>query len=137
MWTTVTSDSKQITDYQFRRVTIDLGRGDMQQGTLPCQDMEDFLGGIGRAFKLLGGYEVTDDAAECGVAGVSGIRMQRAGSREAVRDRPHHRSRKEIARTDSLLFGQYSCDSGCSLLSGLVATEQLCVRGGIYTASRC
>ena len=60
MWTTVTSDIKQITDYQFRRVTIDLGRGDIRQDTLPCQDMEDFLGGIGRSFKLLGDYEVTD-----------------------------------------------------------------------------
>src|SRR5947208_16731725 len=60
MWTTVTSDSKQITDYQFRRVTIDLGRGDIRQDTLPCRDMEDFLGGIGRSFKLLDAYEVTD-----------------------------------------------------------------------------
>src|SRR5262249_18032913 len=60
MWTTVTNDIKQITDYQFRRVTIDLGRGDIAQDALPCQDMEDFLGGIGRSFKLLGDYEVTD-----------------------------------------------------------------------------
>ena len=59
MWTTVTNDTKQITDYQFRRVTIDLGRGDMHQDTIPCQDMEDFLGGIGRSFKLLGDYAVT------------------------------------------------------------------------------
>ena len=63
MWTTVTSNTKQITDYQFRRVTIDLGRGDMHQENIPCQDMEDFLGGIGRSFKLLGDYEVTDALA--------------------------------------------------------------------------
>src|SRR5262250_3730432 len=63
MWTTITSDIKQITDYQFRRVTIDLGRGEIQQDTIPCQDMEDFLGGIGRSFKLLGDYEVTDALA--------------------------------------------------------------------------
>src|ERR1044072_4758420 len=27
---------------------------------MACQDLEDFLGGIGRSFKLLGAYEVTD-----------------------------------------------------------------------------
>src|ERR687887_633544 len=60
MWTTVTSDMKQPADYQFRRVTIDLGRGDIQQEDVSCQDLEDYLGGIGRSFKLLGAYEVTD-----------------------------------------------------------------------------
>ena len=60
MWTTVTSDMKQPADYQFRRVTIDLGRGDIHQDSVSCQDLEDFLGGIGRSFKLLGAYEVTD-----------------------------------------------------------------------------
>jgi aldehyde:ferredoxin oxidoreductase len=60
MWTTVTSDIKQPTDYQFRRVMIDLGRGDIQQDNVSCQDLEDFLGGIGRSFKLLGAYAVTD-----------------------------------------------------------------------------
>src|SRR5918912_809431 len=60
MWTTVTSDMKQPADYQFRRVTIDLGRGDFRQEDVSCRDLEDFLGGIGRSFKLLGTYEVTD-----------------------------------------------------------------------------
>ena len=60
MWTTVTSDMKQPADYQFRRATIDLGRGDIHQENVSCQDLEDFLGGIGRSFKLLGAYEVTD-----------------------------------------------------------------------------
>lgn len=60
MWTTVTSAVKQVTDYQFCRVTIDLGRGEMRQEHVPCADLEDFLGGIGRAFKILGGYEVTE-----------------------------------------------------------------------------
>ena len=27
---------------------------------LSCQDLEDFLGGIGRSFKLLGDHHVTD-----------------------------------------------------------------------------
>ena len=51
---------KQPADYQFRRVTIDLGGGDIHQEHVSCQDLEDFLGGIGRSFKLLGAYEVTD-----------------------------------------------------------------------------
>src|SRR5262249_15438899 len=60
MWTTVTSDIKQPTDYQFRRVTIDLEHQDIRQDNVPCQDLEDFLGGIGRSFKLLSAYEVTE-----------------------------------------------------------------------------
>jgi aldehyde:ferredoxin oxidoreductase len=60
MWSVTTSDTKHITDYQFRRVTIDLARQSVCQETIACQDMEDFLGGIGRSFKLLGTYEVSD-----------------------------------------------------------------------------
>lgn len=63
MWTTVTSDTKRITDYQFRRVTVDLRRQESRQEALPCQDLEDFLGGIGRSFKLLGQYDVADALA--------------------------------------------------------------------------
>lgn len=54
MWTNVTRDTKHVTDYQFRRVTIDLGCEDIRQEVVACQDLEDFLGGIGRSFKLLG-----------------------------------------------------------------------------------
>jgi hypothetical protein len=46
MWTTVTSDKKHITDYQFRRATIDLERGDTQQDNVACQALENFLGDI-------------------------------------------------------------------------------------------
>jgi hypothetical protein len=60
MWTAVTSDTKHITDYQCRRVTIDLARQDLRQEVIACQDMEDFLGGIGRSFKFLDDYEVND-----------------------------------------------------------------------------
>ena len=60
MWTTVTSGIKQPTDYQFRRATIDLEHQDIRQDDVPCQDIEDFLGGIGRSFKLLDAYEVPD-----------------------------------------------------------------------------
>jgi hypothetical protein len=51
-----TQEAKQITDYQFRRCTINLDRGEFVFEGLSCQDLEDFLGGIGRSFKLLGNY---------------------------------------------------------------------------------
>jgi aldehyde:ferredoxin oxidoreductase len=60
MWTTTTSDLKHVTDYHLRRVTIDLEGGDIRQETVACQDLDDFLGGIARAFKLLAHYEVQD-----------------------------------------------------------------------------
>ena len=40
MWTNVTNNTKHVTDYQFHRVTIDLGREEMSQETVACQDME-------------------------------------------------------------------------------------------------
>jgi aldehyde:ferredoxin oxidoreductase len=55
-----TQDAKEITDYRFRRCTIHLDRGEFVLEEFPCQDVEDFLGGIGRAFKLLGNYQVAD-----------------------------------------------------------------------------
>jgi aldehyde:ferredoxin oxidoreductase len=63
MWTTVSSNTKQITDYHFCRVTIDLSSADIRQDAVACQDMEDFFGGIGRSFKLLDHYDVTDPFA--------------------------------------------------------------------------
>jgi aldehyde:ferredoxin oxidoreductase len=55
-----TQEAKQITDYQFRRCTIHLDHGEFVFEELSCQDLEDFLGGIGRSFKLLGNYHVTN-----------------------------------------------------------------------------
>lgn len=60
MWTTATRNNKQVTDYLLRRVTIDLEREDIRQEVVPCQDLDDFLGGIARSFKLLGAYTVHD-----------------------------------------------------------------------------
>ena len=60
MRTSVTSDVKQLTDYRFRRVRIDLDQGRIEQEETACADVEDFLGGIGRAFKSLGEYDVSD-----------------------------------------------------------------------------
>jgi aldehyde:ferredoxin oxidoreductase len=60
MWSDVTQETKQVTAYQYRRCTIQLDRGEWTFEDLPCGDVEDFLGGIGRSFKLLGNYRVAD-----------------------------------------------------------------------------
>jgi aldehyde:ferredoxin oxidoreductase len=60
MWSDTSQEAKQITDYRYRRCTIRLDRGECAFDELSCQDLEDFLGGIGRAFKLLGNYRVTN-----------------------------------------------------------------------------
>jgi aldehyde:ferredoxin oxidoreductase len=60
MWSDLSQEAKQITDYRFRRCTIHLDRGEFSFEELPCEDMEDFLGGIGRSFKLLGNFPVTN-----------------------------------------------------------------------------
>ena len=60
MWTTATGDTKHVTDYFLRRVTIDLEREDIRQEAIACQDLDDFLGGIARSFQLLAHYEVQD-----------------------------------------------------------------------------
>ena len=60
MWSDTSQEAQQFTDYQFRRCTIRLDQGESTFEELPCQDLEDFLGGIGRSFKLLSDYRVTD-----------------------------------------------------------------------------
>ena len=60
MRTSVTSDPKQLADYRFRRVRIDLGEARIEQEEIACADAEDFLGGIGRAFKSLAEHDVSD-----------------------------------------------------------------------------
>ena len=63
MWTEATHETKQITDYRYHQVAVDLTTGDIRHADLACQDMEDFLGGIGRSFKLLAEHDVTDALA--------------------------------------------------------------------------
>jgi aldehyde:ferredoxin oxidoreductase len=60
MWSDTSRDTHQVTDYRFRRCTIHLEQGNCTFEELPCRDVEDFLGGIGRSFKLLGDYQVAD-----------------------------------------------------------------------------
>ena len=60
MWTDTISETKQIPDYRFRRVDLNLTTGEIRQTSPTCDDMEDFLGGIGRSFKILADYDVND-----------------------------------------------------------------------------
>ena len=60
MWTNVTHATKDVTDYQFRRLVVDLGHEHIQQEVVPCRDLDDFLGGMGRAFRVLEHYDVED-----------------------------------------------------------------------------
>ena len=60
MWTTASNATKQVTDYQFRRLSVDLGQEQIHEEVVPCRDLDDFLGGMGRAFRLLADFDVDD-----------------------------------------------------------------------------
>ena len=46
MWTTASNATKQVTDYQFRRLSVDLGQEQILEEVVPCRDLDDFLGGM-------------------------------------------------------------------------------------------
>lgn len=50
---------RQPADVLYCRATVDLSRGEVHLAELPCADWEDVLGGIGRGFKFLRDYRVT------------------------------------------------------------------------------
>lgn len=53
-----------VTDYAFTRVHFDVSRGAViKREELPVQDDMDFLGGVGRSFKIVAEYDVTDPFA--------------------------------------------------------------------------
>ena len=52
--------SKQITDFTFHRYHIDLTTQSVRVEDVQCQDLEDVLGGIARAFKSLMDLGVED-----------------------------------------------------------------------------
>jgi hypothetical protein len=58
MQTNVTIEGKQISDYQFSRLSINLSSGEIDQDIVACDDIEDFLGSIRRSFKLLANFDV-------------------------------------------------------------------------------
>lgn len=55
---------EQVTDYAYTRIAFDLSQGAVTSSRdLPVQDDMDFLGGIGRTFKIAAEYDVTDPFA--------------------------------------------------------------------------
>jgi aldehyde:ferredoxin oxidoreductase len=60
MWCDTTREVKEVTDYNYRRCTISLDRGEFAYEDLTCQDAEDFFGGIGRSFKALAACRIAD-----------------------------------------------------------------------------
>jgi aldehyde:ferredoxin oxidoreductase len=60
MWTNITNANKRPSDYQLRRLHVDLSNGAIRQEEVFCQDLDDFLGGVSRAFRLLAQYDVQE-----------------------------------------------------------------------------
>ena len=60
MWTDAKNGNNAPTDYKYRSATVDLTAGSITIEEKPCADLEDFLGGIGRIFKVLGHHDVSD-----------------------------------------------------------------------------
>ncbi|MDE2729479.1 MAG: hypothetical protein OXI19_15755, partial [Gemmatimonadota bacterium] len=53
-----------VTDYSYTRIEYDLAEGrEVSVEDHRVQDDMDFLGGIGRSFKILSGYDVSDPFA--------------------------------------------------------------------------
>ncbi|MBI4550855.1 MAG: aldehyde:ferredoxin oxidoreductase [Candidatus Latescibacteria bacterium] len=55
--------SLTFSDFAYRRATVDLTNQTSRIEERRCEDMEDFMGGIARAFKFLARYEVRDPYA--------------------------------------------------------------------------
>lgn len=53
-------DLRSVSDYSVGRYRIDLTTGELRWEPTPCRDLEDVLGGIARAVKMLGGLAVAD-----------------------------------------------------------------------------
>lgn len=57
------NDLRAATDFSFNRYYVDLTTEQVRFERVSCEDLEDALGGIARATKLLGDLEVTDPYA--------------------------------------------------------------------------
>ena len=60
MWTDAKNGNNSATDYKYRSATVDLSSGNIAIEDKSCKDLEDFLGGIGRIFKILSHHDVSD-----------------------------------------------------------------------------
>ncbi len=63
MWTDAKNGNNSPTDYKYRSAAVDLTAGTIPIEEKACADLEDFLGGIARIFKVLSGYDVPDPYA--------------------------------------------------------------------------
>lgn len=63
MWTDAKNGNNSVTDYKYKSATVDLDSGSITIVDKTCADLEDFLGGIGRLFKILAHYDVSDPYA--------------------------------------------------------------------------
>jgi aldehyde:ferredoxin oxidoreductase len=61
--TVETTGLKAATEFTVNRYHVDLTIGSVRFEEVPCEDLEDALGGVARATKLLAGVEVTDPYA--------------------------------------------------------------------------
>ena len=60
----ITETPKEVTDYAYTRIVFDVSTGmDRSREELTVQDDGDFLGGIGRSFKIVADQKVTDPFA--------------------------------------------------------------------------
>src|SRR2546426_7947669 len=60
---TIESTDRRTADFEIQRIEVDLPSGNTRVGWQRCQDLEDFLGGIGRGFKFLQRVQVADPFA--------------------------------------------------------------------------
>ena len=60
MWTDTKNENNAPADYKYRSASVDLTAGNITIEEKACADLEEFLGGIGRLFKVLTGYDVSD-----------------------------------------------------------------------------
>lgn len=60
MWTDSKNGNNSPTDYKYRSATVDLSSCQITVEEKSCADLEDFLGGVARVFKVLSHYDVSD-----------------------------------------------------------------------------
>ena len=53
MWTENSNGNNQPTDYKYRSVTVNLSDKTIHIEEKNCETIDEFLGGIGRLFKVL------------------------------------------------------------------------------------
>ena len=60
MWTENSNGNKQPTDYKYRSATVNLTDKTIHLEEKDCETIDEFLGGIGRLFKVLANYNVSN-----------------------------------------------------------------------------